>query len=393
MSKFKNPKLIIFTVVFLDLLGFGVMIPMLPFYGRFFNASATEIGLLMFVYSVMQLFLAPIWGSLSDRVGRVPILLTTIFGQGIGFVIAALAPNFTILLLSRLVAGAFAANISTANAYMADITTPEERSKGMGLLGAAFGLGFVFGPVIGALLIHYGVEWPSIVAAGMSFLNFIWAMMILKEPLQNLEARAKNRRRFSWQAFNEILADKKFFFPIFLFFLTTFAFTQMEVTFGLFMLDEYSLSERSAGLMMGFLGVLMAIVQGALLGRFLKFLKEHQLIILGCIFIILGLSSIAVFKHFYLIFGSLMLMALGYGLLNPCLSATVSKQTDRSSQGRVMGIYQSSASLGRIVGPITAGLLYDRSYIYPFLVGAAVILVGLGIFSWGQSHQKYSEAG
>src|SRR5205085_1739363 len=148
-------------------LGFGVMIPMLPFFARHFGADALQIGWLMFVYSFMQMFVAPVWGQLSDRFGRRPILLITIAGQALAFLWAGLSPNYSSLLLSRVFAGLFSANISTASAYMADITSPEDRAKGMGLIGAAYGLGFIFGPAIGGLLIPHGYQWPSYFAAGL----------------------------------------------------------------------------------------------------------------------------------------------------------------------------------------------------------------------------------
>src|SRR3989338_6815434 len=160
----KKARLILFLIVFIDLLGFGIMIPMLPFYSLSFGANATQIGALMFVYSFMQIFVAPVWGNLSDRFGRRPILLITILGQAVALLWGGFATSYFILLLTRVFAGVFAANISTASAYMADITKPEERAKGMGLIGAAFGLGFVFGPAIGGLLISYGYEWPSLLA-------------------------------------------------------------------------------------------------------------------------------------------------------------------------------------------------------------------------------------
>lgn len=378
----KNPKLLIFSVVFIDLLGFGIMIPMLPFYARHFGADAMEIGFLMFVYSFMQFFLSPYWGRLSDRYGRRPVLLTTIFGQGLAFMIAAFAPSYFILLVSRIFAGAFSANISTANAYMADVTSKEERAKGMGLIGAAFGLGFVFGPAIGGISISYGYYIPSLIAGCLAFANFLWAYKILREPDRSVDERAQNRRRLSVEGINKILSQPKFFVPILSFFLITFAFVQLEITFGLFVLDQFQMDERQAGLLLAFLGVVMAIVQGGLLGKILKFVSEENLVLMGCGFIVLALGSLFFLDQVSVLIVSLVVLAFGYSLANPCLSAITSKSARSENQGTVLGVYQSGASLARVLGPLAAGFLYDSGRRLPFFAGASIVLLAGLVFTF-----------
>jgi len=375
-----SSKSLIFLVVFIDLLGFGIMIPMLPFYARSFGASATEVGFLMFVYSFMQIFIAPLWGRASDQYGRRPILLITIAGQCLAFAWAAFAGSYSILLLSRVFAGGFSANISTASAYMADISAPEDRAKAMGLVGAAFGLGFVFGPAIGGLLIPFGYQMPSAFAALLAFINLVGAFIFLAEPNSSEERRKANRRRFDWARFNEILADRKLFLPIFTFSLLTLAFVQLEVTFGLYVLDRFGLSERRAGLLLAFAGIVMAIVQGLIVGRASKFFGERRLITTGIILLCLGLFTMGLAPSPWVLVLALVVLAIGYSFSNPCLSALVSKSASASEQGSILGIYQSGGSVARVVGPILAGTLYDWNLRSPFWAGALITLTAVGIW-------------
>lgn len=360
---------------------------MLPFYARSFQASAFDIGLLMGVYSLLQFFVAPYWGQLSDKVGRRPVLLLTIAGQALAFFVAAFAPTFLILLLSRMLAGAFAANISTANAYMADITSLEDRAKGMGILGAAFGLGFIFGPALGGFLIQYGVEWPSIAAGVLGTLNFVYAFFVLKEPLRDQEKRLANRRRLSWEGINQVLSQTKYFTPTLLFFLFTMAFVQLEICFGLYVLDQFGFSEKQAGYSLAGMGFIMALVQGGLVGKLVKKLGEAKLISMGSVLTVLGLVGIARFESMTLFFVALGVVAIGYSLVNPCLSATISKRAPQDEQGKILGIYQSAASLGRIIAPLSAGFLYDLNIQFPFISGAFLILVGVAIWMGHSSPQ------
>lgn len=376
----KSSKGVIFSVVFLDLLGFGIMIPMLPFYAREFGASAVEIGFLMFVYSFIQIFVAPLWGRMSDSRGRRPILLLTILGQAGAFALAGFATSYTVLLVSRILAGFFAANISTANAYMADITSKEDRAKGMGLIGAAFGLGFVFGPAIGGFLIEYGYEWPSFAASILLACNFVWALFVLSEPDVDKTARKQSRRRFSFAAFRNALEKPQVFMPIFIFFLLTLAFVQLEITFGLFVLDRFDFSERSAGFLLAGLGIIMALVQGGAIGRLKERFGEYKLVLFGCVAISLGLVGVVAQENLAVFIFGLFSLAVGYSLTNPCLNALTSKSASADEQGGVLGLMQSSGSIARVIGPISAGLLYDFNLTAPFLVGAVLAILSAGLW-------------
>jgi multidrug resistance protein len=372
----KASRLVIFVIVFVDLLGFGIMIPMLPFYARSLGADATQVGALMFVYSFMQIFVSPLWGSLSDRFGRRPILLVTILFQGLAFFWAAMSTTYWSLLLSRVAAGIFAANISTASAYMADVTPREERAKGMGLIGAAFGLGFIFGPAVGGLLLKYGHWAPSMAAGVVCVLNFILAMMILAEPRD----RKPTEKKFSFGRMKFALERPDLFFPMLTFFLITLAFVQMEITFGLFVVDRFGLAETDVGFLLAFMGVMMAIIQGGLLGPLTRTFQEYRLIGFGLIGGVIALSALAMNQHFWVFVALLAVLAVSYSLMNPCLSALASKSASDDEQGSTLGIFQSAGSLARVIAPLLAGFLYDVRASFPLLCGAA--LIALGAFSW-----------
>ncbi len=386
-----SPKLAIFLVVFIDLLGFGVMIPMLPFFVRHFGQDAFHVGWLMFVYSFMQIFVSPLWGQISDRIGRRPVLLLTIAGQALAFLWGGFSTTYMSLLWSRIFAGVFSANISTANAYIADITTPDERAKGMGMIGAAFGLGFIFGPAIGGLLIPYGYSWPFFFAAALSAVNFFWAVYVLAEPVDRTEERKANRRRINFEAFKKTMTHPDLIYPILLFFLMTLAFTQMEITFGLFMMDEFHFSERDAGLVFAAMGVVMAIVQGGLIGKLVKFLSEQGVIRVGLPLVALGLLGLIISgsksqidlgfqSGLPALFTGLLVMAIGYSLVNPCLSSWTSKLAPPRAQGTTLGIYQSAGSVARVIGPPLAGYFYRESTVGSFVSALAIVFLAQILF-------------
>ncbi len=375
-------KKIIFFVVLIDLLGFGIMIPMLPFYARSFGASATQVGLLMFVYSFIQIFSGPVWGRFSDRHGRRPILLLTILGQALAMIWAGFAGSYFMLLISRMAAGLFAGNISTATAYMADITPQAERARGMGIIGAAFGLGFVFGPAIGGFLIHYGYYWPSLFAGILGVVNFFWAFRALQEPAIDVAERAEHRNRLRADTLKKTLSAPRVLTPIVLFSLLTLAFVNLEVTFGLFVLDRFEFDERHAGYLLAMMGLMMAIVQGGLIGRLTKRFHERYLVAIGVVFILAGLAVIIGVHQVGYLVGGLALLATGYGLTNPCLSALTSKAAARELQGSILGVYQSGGSLARVLGPLAAGFLYDKNLVYPFVAAWCIgFLAFLGALS------------
>lgn len=372
----KSPLFTIFLVVFFDLLSFGIVIPILPYYSLTFGASAFALGWLMAAYSIAQFLFAPLWGALSDQVGRRPVLLTTILAGASAMVATAVAGNFWVLLLARFLAGAFAANISTASAYIADITSEENRAKGMGIIGAGFGLGFIFGPALGGLLSTHGYAVPILCAAALGFANFIFAFFALKEPPQEKKVAVRPR----WAGAREALGDLRTALPIGLFSLHTLAFTQLEVAFGLYVLAKFGIGARGAGGFLAGMGVVSAALQGGLIGKLAKRHGEANLVPIAFLFLSVSLIG-AAFAPGPTLFGICLLgVSIGMGIVNPCLSSLASKGAPASRRGSVLGIYQSGSALARVFGPLLAGYLFDRfGPESPLLISSVLMAGGLAV--------------
>jgi DHA1 family tetracycline resistance protein-like MFS transporter len=373
----KRPLFTIFLVVFFDLLSFGIVIPILPYYSKTFGASAFQLGWLMAAYSIAQFVCSPLWGSLSDRVGRRPVLLVTILLGASAMVATALAPTYGFLLAARFIAGAFAANISTANAYIADVTTEENRAKGMGVIGAGFGLGFIFGPAIGGLLAASGnFALPILCAAALGFLNFLFAFAVLEEPARNKAPASRSR----WTGLSDSFGKFRTGLPIGLFFLHTLAFTQLEVAFALFVLARFGYGPRGAGGFLAGMGVISAVLQGGLIGRLAKKYGEAGLLPVAFFLLMIGMAAAAFAGTPTLFALALLPVAAGMGIANPCLSSLTSKGAAVSKRGAVLGIYQSAGSLARIVGPPVAGFLFDGvGPQAPLLCSSGLVGLGLAV--------------
>ncbi len=372
----KKPLLAIFIIVFIDLVGFGMVIPILPYYAKSFGASATTLGWLMMCYSGMQFLFSPYWGSLSDKIGRRPVLLTCILGIGASMILLGWAPTLPWLFAARLLAGFFGANISTASAYIADVTKPEDRAKGMGMIGAAFGMGFLFGPALGGVLSKWGYGTAGYVAGGMAILNFILAFKVLKEPALTAEIRATHRNRPRLATIRETLSHSKTGSAILLFFIVTLGVAQLETTFALFLLTRFQINALHAGFILALMAVVMVLIQGGAIGRLAKRFGEGNLVVAGSLIMslaLIGASRAPLISGFVWF---VVLHALGYGITNPSLLAITSKNSPASAQGAVMGVYQSAGSLARVLGPLAAGFLFDRIGITaPFLVASLLFSI------------------
>ncbi len=348
----KSPLFIIFLVVFIDLVGFGIVIPILPYYAKTYGASATMLGWLMTSYSAMQFIFAPIWGRLSDRIGRRPVLLGSMAGIALSMVILGLAPSLLWLFIGRAFAGICGANISTATAYIADVTSEKDRAKGMGLIGAAFGLGFIFGPAIGGVLSRFGYSVPMFAAAALSLANIVFAYFKLAEPPGTQELRAQHRdRRFDRNAIRETMGDPRTRMAVLLFFIATVAITQMEVTFALFMQARYGFEAQGTGWLLAFMGIIMVVVQGGLIGRLSNRFGEARLILAGTIMMAIALVLMAQALHLSGLMIGVAVLGLGNGITNPSLMSLASHGAVPERRGATMGVYQSAGSLARVVGP------------------------------------------
>ncbi|HJU41784.1 MAG TPA: MFS transporter [Vicinamibacterales bacterium] len=366
-----SPLAIIFVTVFIDLLGFGLIIPLLPFYAESFGASALAIGLLNTSFSLMQFLFSPLWGRWSDRIGRKPIILLGLFGSGASYVTLALANSLALLFVARIIGGIAGANIPAAQAYIADITTPEDRARGMGLVGAAFGLGFIFGPAIGGLLSRISPETPMWCAGALCFANFVAAWFLLPE---SRAASAATRTLGRLEAFRHAMTKPTLLLILSLYFLVTMAFAGFEATFALFTEARFGYTAASIGFLFTFIGVIIAVIQGVLIGKVVHRVGERRIIPAAIAAISLSIGLLPFVWNVPTLLAALGLLAMGMGFNNPSLSSMVSKLSDEDDQGGTLGLASSLASLGRVVGPAWGGYLYDAfGMTTPYLSAAGVM--------------------
>src|ERR1051325_11199763 len=363
----RSPLIVIFTTVFIDLVGFGIVIPVLPFYaeGTAFNATPRTVGLLFASYSIMQLIFSPILGGLSDKHGRRPVLLLSIIGTGIGFLVLGFATTLWILFLGRILDGITGGNISTAQAYIADVTTEENRAKGMGLIGAAFGLGFILGPAIGGILSGWGIHVPFFFAAAMCFANAVLLYFTLPEtvtsdhPAKNLAGgrRLRDAKR--------ALKEPKLVFLLVIYFLFIVAFSIMTTSFSLYTMFRFGYDAQHTGYLFAYVGLIAVIIQGGLIGRLVKRFGEQPLVIFDAFCFAISLFAVpfvgpaAGGLAALLIGGGV--FSMGNSLATPALTSLASKSVGPEQQGVVLGVTQSAASLARAVGPSLAALLINSS--------------------------------
>ena len=368
-----SPLVIIFVTVFIDLLGFGIIIPLLPFYAESFGASALAIGLLGTSFSLMQFLFSPVWGRWSDRIGRKPIILVGLLGSCLSYVTLALANTLVLLFIARIVGGIAGANIPTAQAYIADITTPENRARGMGLVGAAFGLGFIFGPALGGLLSRFSPETPMWCAAALCFANFVAAWFLLPE---SRVASVATKTLGRMEAFRQARGQPTLLLVLSLYFIVTMAFSGFEATFALFTQARFGYTAASIGFLFTFIGVIIAVVQGVLIGRVVKRVGERKVIPVAIAAIAISIGMLPFVWNVPTLLVSLGLLAMGMGFNNPSLSSLVSKLSHEDDQGGILGLASSVASLGRVVGPAWGGYMYDAfGMTTPYLSAAGLMFV------------------
>jgi multidrug resistance protein len=371
-----SPTTIIFLTVFIDLLGFGIIIPLMPFYAETFGANAFTVGLLNTSFSLMQFLFAPFWGRLSDRVGRRPVILIGLFGSFVAYLLFGLAQSLTLLFAARIAAGIAGANIPTAQAYMADVTTPENRAKGMGLVGAAFGLGFIFGPAIGGFLSQWGYQAPSFFASGLSLVNFTAAWFLL--PESRATDAVERARRTRLEAFREAFLRKRLPELLLIYFVVVAAFSSFELNFSLYAEHRFGFTSTTIGYVFAFIGVVLSIVQGVLVGKVVPKLGEHRVVPAAIAILCVGMALIPLAGTTALLVIACAILALGMGFHSPSITSAISRLSGAHEQGGVLGLAQAVASLGRIIGPAWGGFLYDRFGITsPFYVAAGFLGVAL----------------
>ncbi len=386
MTSNKSQLAIIFFTVFLYLVGFGVVIPIIPMLGRDFGATALQSGLLMSVYSAMQFLFSPFWGKLSDRLGRRPVLLFCLLCEGLSYFMFAWARSLEWLFVARILAGFFGASISTASAYISDITPKNERSKGMALIGVAFGLGFVVGPALGGGLAvwghsinpaqHFGTSFAFMCVAGLCFINFLFGLKYLKESLIEKNKKPEKLKRlslilkyFKQKTVGQLMA---------VFLLSSLAMSGMEATLILFMGEKFQWNIKQVSFGFSYIGVIMVLTQGLIVRRLLPVWGERKVLRLGLLLLTMGLTGIALANSIPAMAITMTLLSIGTGLSNPSTLGSISLLTDADEQGAAMGVTQSMASLGRILGPALGGFLYGAvAYTAPFWVSGMLAFSGL----------------
>ena len=376
----KSPLASILSIVFIDLIGFGMIIPILPLYAQRFQATEWQIGLLLASYSLMQFLASPLLGWLSDRYGRKPVLLCSLVGSALGYLLMANAASLTILFAARILAGISGASVGTASAYIADITPPENRSKRIGLIGAAFGVGFILGPATGGILSHFSVLAPFWFAAILAILNAIAMWILLPEPERHavhqqgpVDLRETFEQAGSWRLGVITL----------IYFIGIAGFAIVTVIYAQVSNRRFDLNQSQISYIFVMMGLIGALIQGGAIGRLAKRFGDVNLAITG--FAVMAISMVAMpLAHsvfLFLLFSAG--LAMGNSLSQPTMSAIASKGASPALQGRVLGIVQSAGSLGRVFGPVIAGVLLTRDHLglnnrygnTPFFVGGLFIAI------------------
>ena len=388
--KNKSSLSLIFLTVFIDLLGFGILIPILPSFAvKELGVDEAAIGIAIAIYSFVQFLFNPILGKISDKHGRKPVIVFCLFLNALGYVVFAYTHSYIILLAARVIAGIGGSSIGVAQAYIADVTTRAERSKGMGLIGAAFGLGFVFGPLIGGLLSEYGYAVTGFAAAGFSFTAFVLTFIFLPESLNLVKnkdgegANSQRRKLIDFQAIRKILKKPDLAVLILLFFILTFSFANIYGTFALLGIKVYGFTDRQNGYMFGIIGLTSAIVQGGMIGWINKILSKKKILIVASLLIMITLALIPFAGSFLGLSIVAVFLSYGTGTFQPTVLSLISEVSSESEQGITLGINQSLSSFARVLGPLWGGFAFEYlGYPFPFLTGAAFtsIIVIISIF-------------
>ncbi len=379
----------LFLIVLVDLIGFGLYIPLLPFFAEHYNATPFVVGLMMAMFSFTQFISAPFWGRASDRIGRRPILIIGMAGSVVSYIWLGFADTLWMLFAARALNGLMAGNIAAAFAYVADVTSRENRAKGMGTIGAAFGLGFIAGPAIGGLLAgsdptNADFQTPAFVAAALSATALILTFFFLKESLspEIREKMASEKRPTRMEQLRASLAQPATARIVGLIFLATFVFAGLESTFAMWSRRQFGWGPEQNGYLFASIGVLSALIQGGLIGRLTKSMGEKALIIQGSIALAIGVFLIPFSENLTVLVIAMVIAGYGYSIITPTLNSLMSLQSDESQQGSAMGVARSASTLARIAGPAWAGMLFSTFGMnWPYF-GGAIVMIGVIFLAW-----------
>src|SRR5881296_4435477 len=366
---------VIFFTVLIDLIGFGIIIPILPYYAQRLGAGGLGLGALLGAFSAMQFVATTFLGRTSDRVGRRPILLATMLCNALGYVLFAAAHSYALLFLARVVSGFAGGNISAAQAYIADITTPVERSRGMGIIGAAFGLGFIIGPAVGGLSAHYlGPSAPGLVAAGLSLLNFVSAYAVLPESLR--EEHRTEREMWDFSHIGAAIRNPRLAPLMLAWALAPFAFSGYTVALPLWAGVTLGWREQQLGWFFTVIGATAAVVQGYLFGKLATRFGDRALLVAGGFGMALAIAVIPTLHSSAALYAWTAVLAFSNSIFGPAATGLVSVFADPTEQGTVLGAAQALSALGRLLGPVVMGQVYDASRPAAFLAAGAMMALG-----------------
>ncbi len=377
----RTSLLVLFLTVFIDLIGFGMVIPFLSFYAREYGATGAAVGAVVGIYSIMQFFFAPVWGRWSDHIGRRPVILISVTTSCVGYLLFAFSRSYRMLFLSRVIAGAGGANIGTAQAYIADSTTPENRAKGMGLIGAAFGMGFILGPPLAGMLAYVGTSHglagnllPGLMASGTSFVALVIALVALGESkAPGAPVRSAIPPQFDKRIWSEVGHQKILALIIATLFLTLLSVAGMEVSVTLHARDRFHFTPKQLAWFFLFMGVIVAMIQGGLIGRMARAFGERTLVAIGTASFTIGLVLAPGIYRVPLLYVVAFFFAIGQGLCYPSLTSMVTRVTRPEETGSMLGIAAAVGSLARFLGPIVMGSLYDMAKAQGAFFGGAVL--------------------
>jgi multidrug resistance protein len=375
----------IFFTIFIDLMGFGILIPLLPsFASKELGVSDFGIGVVVAIFSLMQFLFNPALGKLSDRIGRRPVILASQLLTVASYILFSFSTSFWILFLSRVLGGLGGSNIGVAQAYIADVTTREDRAKGMGVIGAAFGLGFVFGPLIGAFLSKYGYSVAGFGSAAFTSLAFIYTIFMLPESLKEKKTATSERLKiFDIKFVKEILVHPSLGILIGLYFIIIFSIANIYGTFAILGYKFYHFTDQQNGMLFGISGIISAGIQAGLMKRLSKKYSDKTIVLSSSFIMMIGLALFPYGINFLGVAIVMSIFSIGSAILQPLLPSMISKYSPEHQQGSVLGVSQSFSAFARVLGPLWGGFAYDfLGYQSPFLTGAffTFITILLAIF-------------
>jgi len=395
------PLVIVLLTVLLDLIGFGIVLPLLPTYSKDLGANPFMIGLIAAIFSIMQFIFSPLWGKLSDKIGRRPVMLISICMTAVSYLVFAQAATIPLLIFARGLSGIGSANIAAAQAYITDVTDSKNRSGAMGMIGAAFGIGFIIGPLIGGILKHnYGIQMVGYVSAALITVDFILAIFLLPESNKNAQKIAlrfpkkqagdnkptRSASLFFAQKTREYAEEVRLVFssrPLALLMITnyvyTFAIVSTQVASILLWKEYFLASDEQIGYLFAYVGVWSVVVQGGLIGKLIKKLGEHKLFLWGHLFTFIGVffvPFVAKSSLFSLGLVILFFFAIGTSLVAPINLSMISLYSYKQQQGQILGLSQSVNSFARIMGPFSGSILYGMNFHVPYIVSGILILAG-----------------